>query len=124
MGFTQVITFVQTCKGNICTTNHHLLVLNGHNLDVTLNVVHKARGWGWFDSLPSHKSCFATFGNCMFQTFKLAFRSYKNVWTLVHKREGVGFKRRPSTMDIFSYEKNIEFTKHHERLQDDEHLTF
>ncbi len=56
MGFTQVITFVQTCKGNICTTNHHLLVLNGHNLDVTLNVVHKARGWGWFDSLPSHTS--------------------------------------------------------------------
>lgn len=59
-----------------------------------------------------------------FKLFKLAFRSYKNVWTLVHKREGVGFKRRPSTMDIFSYEKNIEFTKHHERLQDDEHLTF
>jgi hypothetical protein len=120
MGFTQVITFVQACKGNLCTTNHHLLVLNGHNLDFKLNVVHKARGWGWLDSLPPHTShVLQPLEVACFKPFKLAFRSSINVWTLVHKWERVGFQRRPSTMDIFSFEKNIEFIKHHESFQDD-----
>lgn len=96
-----------------------MLVLNGHNLDVTLNVVHKAKGWGRLDSLPSHTShVLQPLEVTCFKPFKLVIKSYKNVWTLVHKREGVGFKGRLGIMDNFSFEKNVEFTKYHERLQD------
>jgi hypothetical protein len=70
--------------------------------------------------LPSHTSdVLQPLEVACFKPFKLAFRSYKNVWTLVQKREGVGFKGRPSTMDIFSFENTIEFIKHYERFQDD-----
>jgi len=29
------IIFVQACESNVFTTNHHLLVVNGHNFHVT-----------------------------------------------------------------------------------------
>jgi hypothetical protein len=51
------IASVQTFGSNICPTNHHLLILDGHNLHVTLDVVHKTMGVQVdFITLPSHTS--------------------------------------------------------------------
>jgi hypothetical protein len=42
--FTQVIASIQTCGNNMNITNYYLLVLDGHNLDVTIDV--PIRKWG------------------------------------------------------------------------------
>jgi hypothetical protein len=40
------IVSIQKLGSNLSPTNHHLPVLDGHNLHVTLDVVHKAMGVG------------------------------------------------------------------------------
>jgi hypothetical protein len=48
------ITSIQACGGNLVLTNQHLLILDGHNLHVTIDIVHKVKRVG-FDliTLPS-----------------------------------------------------------------------
>lgn len=40
------ITFIQAHGQNLYENNNHLLLLNGHNYHVTLEVMHKARNVG------------------------------------------------------------------------------
>jgi hypothetical protein len=40
------IAYVYAHGGNLCPTNYHLLVLDGHNSHLTINVVHKQEGGG------------------------------------------------------------------------------
>jgi hypothetical protein len=77
------ITYVQAHYGNICTTNLHLLVLDGHNSHVTIDV-----GLDLI-TLPSHIShAFQPFNVACFKPFKIAFRPYMDVWTLTNKGKG------------------------------------
>jgi len=78
---------VQACGGNLFKTNHHLLCLNGHNSHVTLEVVHKARNvFLDFITLPFHMShALHPLDATCFKPFKIAFRAYRDVWTLVNK---------------------------------------
>jgi hypothetical protein len=51
------ITFIQACENNLNTTNYHLLVLDGRNSHVIINVVYKARHVRLdLITLPSHTS--------------------------------------------------------------------
>lgn len=84
------ISYVQAHERNLCLINWHLLVLDGHNSHVTIDVVHKAMGVG-FDLiiLPSHTShTLQPLDVTCFKPFKTKFRAYKNVWILVNKKNG------------------------------------
>jgi hypothetical protein len=84
------ITFGQNSKSNMSLTNYHLLILDGHNLHVNLDVVHKAMGVGLdIITLPSHTShALQSFDFSCFKPFKIAFKAYRDVWTLADKRRG------------------------------------
>jgi hypothetical protein len=45
-GIAHFIVFVQTHGGNLSTINNHLLVLDSHNLHITINVMHKEKTYG------------------------------------------------------------------------------
>jgi hypothetical protein len=71
-------------RGDISPTNQHLLILDGHNSHVTLDVVYKAKENGLDPlTLPSHTShCLQPLDCNVFRPFKCAFRVYKDAWTL------------------------------------------
>ncbi len=51
------IASIQNYGGNLNPINHHLFILNGHNLHVTIDVVHKTMNVGLdLITLPSHTS--------------------------------------------------------------------
>jgi hypothetical protein len=55
------IEFVYVHEGNLCPTNYHLLVLDGHNSHLTIDVVHKQKGGVGFNNFTiTHKSCFVS----------------------------------------------------------------
>jgi hypothetical protein len=60
------ITFVQACESNLFTTNHHLLILNGHNFHVTC-AQSKRGGVGFYYIVITHKPHSITVGCCLFQ---------------------------------------------------------
>jgi hypothetical protein len=72
---------VQAHRGNLFKTNFHLLLLNGHNSHVTLEVLHKARNVVLdLITLPSHMShVLQPFDVVCFKPFKITFRLYKDV---------------------------------------------
>jgi hypothetical protein len=72
------ITSIQAHGENLCLTNWHLLVLDGHNSRVTINVVHKVRRLGLgLITLPSHTSHALQHLNvACFTTFKITFKAY------------------------------------------------
>jgi hypothetical protein len=45
-GISQFIIFVQADGCNLSTTNHHLLVLDGHISHITINVMNKEKTYG------------------------------------------------------------------------------
>jgi hypothetical protein len=71
-------------RGRISPTNRHLLILDGHNSHVTLDVVYKAKQNGLdLLTLPSHTShCLQPLDCSVFRPFKCAFRGYRDAWTL------------------------------------------
>ncbi len=81
------IVSIQNSRSNLSPTNRHLLILDGHNSHVTLDVVHKVMGVGLnLITLPSHTShTLQPLDVLGFKPFKIAFRTYRNVWTLVTK---------------------------------------
>jgi hypothetical protein len=81
---------IQGHGGNLALINQHLLILDGHNLHVTIDIVHKARKMRLeLTTLPSHTShALKPFDVPCFKLFKIAFRTYRNVWTLVNKGKG------------------------------------
>ena len=79
------------------TFNRNLLILNGYNLHVTLEVVRAVmRVDLGIISLPSHTSHalqyvnVACFKIASRKPFKIAFRKHRNSWTLVNKKKRVG----------------------------------
>lgn len=68
---------------NISPSNRHLLVLDGHNSHVTLDVVYQARDVGLdILTLPSHTShALQPLDVSLFKPFKVAFRWYRDAWT-------------------------------------------
>jgi hypothetical protein len=74
-------------RGGVSPTNRHVLVLNGHNSHVTLDVVRKAATVGLdIVTLPSHTSHhLQPLDVAVFRPFKYAFRKLRNAWTLCHK---------------------------------------
>jgi hypothetical protein len=70
------IASIKNYGGNLSPTNHHLLILNGHNSHVTIDVVHKTMSVGLvLISLQSHTSHALQLldVSCMFQTFQNCF---------------------------------------------------
>ena len=72
--------------------NRHLLVLNGHNSHVTLEVMKIAMQFGLdIISLPSHTShALQPLDLVYFAPFKTAFRKQRDSWTVVNKNAKVG----------------------------------
>jgi hypothetical protein len=68
-------------------------------------------------TVPSHTSdTLQPLDVTFFKPFKIAFKSYKDVWTLANKRKGVGKKDLASWMSLAFKKKNIESIKHLQRL--------
>ena len=69
--------------GEISPEQHHLLILDGHNSHVTLEVVQKARATGLdLLSLQSHMShALQPLDVCCFKPFKQHFREYRDFWS-------------------------------------------
>jgi hypothetical protein len=74
-------------RGGISPTNRHLLILDGHNSHVTLDVVYKAKQNGLdLLTLPSHTShCLQPLDYSVFRPFKCAFRGYRDAWMLQNR---------------------------------------
>jgi hypothetical protein len=72
---------VQAYGGNLFKINRHLLLLDGQNSHVTLEVVHKARNVVLdFITLPSHMShALHPLDVACFKPFKIAFKVYRDV---------------------------------------------
>ena len=77
-------------RGGVSPTNRHLLVVDGHNSHVTLQVVHKAMQVGLdIVTLPSHTShALQPLDVSVFGGFKKAFRRYRDAWSLRNKGRG------------------------------------
>jgi hypothetical protein len=74
-------------RRGISPTNRHLLILDGHNSHVTLDVVYKAKENGLdLITLPSHTSHRLQRLDCsVLCPFKCAFRGYRDAWTLQNR---------------------------------------
>ena len=73
-------------------SNRHLLILDGHNSHVTLQVVKISMESGLdIISLPSHTShALQPLDIACFKPFKTAFRQIRDAWCLANKNEPVG----------------------------------
>ena len=73
-------------------TNRHLLILDGHNFHVTLEVVKISMELGLdMVSLPSHTShALQPPDIACFKPFKTAFRQIRDAWCLTNKNQFVG----------------------------------
>lgn len=84
------ITLLQKSLEGISATNQHLLVVDGHNSHVTLQVACKVAAHE-LDILmmPSHTSHhLQPLDLLVFRPFKCAFRKYRDAWMLRHKNIG------------------------------------
>ena len=77
-------------KGGISQGRRHLLILDGHNSHVTLEVVHKCREVGLdLVTLPSHTSHrLQPLDVGVFTPFKRYFKRYRDVWSVSNKGKG------------------------------------
>jgi hypothetical protein len=77
-------------RGRISTANRHLLIVDGHNSHVTMEVVHKAMAIGLdLVTLPSYTSHrLQPLDVKNFGLFKRAFKRYMDAWTLQHCGRG------------------------------------
>ena len=77
-------------KGGISQGRRHLLILDGHNSHVTLEVVHKCREVGLdLMTLPSHTSHrLQPLDVGVFAPFKQYFKRYKDAWSVSNKGKG------------------------------------
>jgi hypothetical protein len=77
-------------RGGISPTNKHLLILDGHNSHVTIEVIEKAWILGIdMISLPSHTShALQPLDVSCFKSFKQAFRICRDIWTMNNRGHG------------------------------------
>jgi hypothetical protein len=76
--------------GGISAKNRHLLVVDGHNSHVILQVICKAAAHGLdIITLPSHTShCLQPLDVSVFQPFKYSFSKFRDAWTLRNRCRG------------------------------------
>ena len=69
---------------DISIENRHLLIMDGHNSHVTIDVAHTARKVGLdLLAIPSHTShATQPLDVSIFKPFKTAFRKYRDFWTI------------------------------------------
>ena len=81
-------------RGGISPSHRHLLIVDGHNSHVTLEVVQKAMQVGLdLLTLPSHTSHrLQPLDVSVFGPFKRAFRHYRDAWTLQNIGRGASKK--------------------------------
>ena len=74
----------------ISQENRHLLILDGYGSHVMLEVVQKAKAEGLdIITLPSHTGHrLQPLDVSIFKSFKTAFRSYRDRWTIANKGRG------------------------------------
>jgi hypothetical protein len=74
-------------KGGMSPIQRHLMILDGHNSHVTLDVILKANDASLdMVTLPSHTSHeMQPLDVAVFKPFKTAFRAYRDVWSMTHK---------------------------------------
>ena len=79
-------------RGGISIENMHLLIVDGHNSHITLEVVMKAMEGGLdLVILPSHTSHrLQPLDVSIFTPFKKAFKRYMDAWVLRYKGKGAG----------------------------------
>ena len=86
--------FLEYLKVGLCIdySNRHLLILDGHNSHVTLEVVKISMQSGLdIVSLPSHTShALQSLDVTCFKPFKTAFRRCRNLWSLENSKKEVG----------------------------------
>ena len=72
----------------------HLLIIDGHNSHVTVDVVMKAMEVGLdLVTLPSHTSHrLQPLDVAVFAPYKKAFRKYRDAWVVKHPRQSAGKK--------------------------------
>jgi hypothetical protein len=77
-------------RGGISPSNRHLLILDGHNSHVTIEVIEKAWTLGiGMISLPSHTShALQPLDVSCFKSFKQAFRVCRDIWTMNNRGQG------------------------------------
>jgi hypothetical protein len=77
-------------KGGLSPTNRYLLILDGHNSHVTIEVIEKAWTLGIdMISLPSHTShALQPLDVSSFKSFKQAFRICRDIWTMNNRGHG------------------------------------
>jgi hypothetical protein len=74
-------------KGGMSPIQRHLMILDGHNSHVILDVIVKANEAGLdMVTLPSHTSHeMQPLDVAVFKPFKTAFRAYRDIWNMIHK---------------------------------------
>jgi hypothetical protein len=77
-------------RGGISPSNRYLLILDGHNFHVTIDVIEKAWSLGIdMITLPSHTShALQPLDVSCFRSFKQAFRVYRDMWTMNNRGQG------------------------------------
>jgi hypothetical protein len=75
---------------NVSLTSHHLLIMDGHNSHVTIEVMHRAHAEGLhLLTLPSHCShAMQPLDVAVFKPFKGAFCVYCDAWTTQNRGSG------------------------------------
>ena len=79
-----ILHFIASVRrvGNISPENRHLLILDGHNSHVTLDVVREASDAGLdLLTLPAHTSHTQPLDVAVFKPFKQHFREYRDFWS-------------------------------------------
>ena len=124
--FESWISHFITClrKGHgVHLTNRHLLVLDGHNLHVTLEVVRIAmESRVGIISLPSHTShALQPLNVVCFRLFKCAFKEQRNAWTVLNRNKKLG---KQDLCEWTSKARQIALIakKHQIKLQEDRDL--
>ena len=81
-------------RSHIDLTNCHMLILDGNNSHVVLEVVKISMESGLdIVSLLSHTSkVFQPLDVACFKTFKIAFKKIRDVWLLINKNRAMGSK--------------------------------
>ena len=81
------VTCVQAMGGNMSPNNRHVLIIDGQNSHVTVDIVLQARTIGLdLITIPAHTShALQPLDVSCFKPFKTAFRACRDMWSIEHK---------------------------------------
>ena len=109
----------------ISNENRHLLIMDGHNSHVTLDIAHTTRKVGLdLLTIPSHTShATQPLEVSIFNLFKTAFRKYQDFWT--HRNKGKGAAKEDLAQWVsLALKKAMTPTTHSKRVYRNGYLAF